>query len=400
MKFDLTKKDVAAKEICDDIKYICSEFGAREAGGEGERAFAEYMADRFSDCAATVTLEQFKVHPHAFTGWIYISATCMLLAYAAYFFSCMVSVLLIVCAIIPFVLQFVLYKRFLDPLYGEKTSSNVTAIKPCSGERKRGVYLIAHMDASYEWTLNQKFGGAMTFAVMTSFVIGIIYMLALSLARWIIVGELGARIAQGAMLYAGAAGAFFIPAFFAIYFTISTKRVVDGANEDLTGCEVALKILQALKESCFEHCEIGVILTGSGKAGLRGAKAWCDAHSSQFDKGNSVFISLNTLRECDCICANTRDLNLTIKSDCDVVDLLLNGAQSAGVRCKKGSMFGASDSAVFLQNGFKSASVSAVDKKRPYYLHTRYDGADNISEKCIADCFAIIASTIENYANE
>lgn len=400
MKVDLTQKEIRAKEICDDIKFVCSQFGTREAGGEGERRVAEYMSEQLSSCAENVRVESFKVYPNAFMGWIYISSTCMLLAYAAYFFSCMVSVLLSICAIIPFVFQFVLHKRFFDPLYGEKTSSNVTAIKPCGGERKKGIYLVANIDASHEWTLNYKFGGTAAFAIILSFVLGIIYVVAISVARWILVGELGARIAQSSMLYAGAAGGIFLPSFFAMYFIINTKRVVSGANENLSGCEIALKVVQSLKDVQYENCEVGVILTGSGMVGLRGAKAWCDAHSSEFDKDNSVFICLNTLREDECICANTKDLNGLVKSDGDVVNMLVEGAKVSGVHCEKGVRLGASDSAVFTQNGFKSATLTAVEKKPAYYLHTRYDNPDNISEKCISECFATVMMTIENYANE
>ena len=53
-----------------------------------------------------------------------------------------------------------------------------------------------------------------------------------------------------------------------------------GANENLSGSAVAIEVMRSIKESetPLEHTEVGVILTGSGAVGSRGAHAWCEKY--------------------------------------------------------------------------------------------------------------------------
>ncbi len=400
MKFDINIKDALAKQACDNIKYVCNEYPMRDAGSKGEEGAQRYYENRLSSLTPNVNVEEFSVHPLAYMGWSYTSATCMLLAFATYFFSCMVSVLFVLCAAVPLIAQFICQSRFFDPLYPHTTSHNVTALKKCSGECKRTIYFVAHADASHEWRVSYRLGSSMTVAVIVMFILSMVYMFVLSITRWAIVGGLGASIAVDELLHAGAMGAFFLPFIIATYFLISTKRVVDGANENLSGCEVALATLEALDGVQFEGCDVGVIITGGSKVGLRGAKAWCDAHAKEIDANNTVFVNLTTLREIEHLHVNNRELNFTLATDADVVELVKKSALDMQFDIKVDSMMGASDSAAFLQAGLKSASISGINKHRPDYLHTRYDNRDNVSESCIAKSIELTLQMVQNFAQE
>ena len=52
-----------------------------------------------------------------------------MLGIVSYFFSSLVALLLFVVGCIPFLFEYVMFKRMLDPLYPEMTAQNVTAIK-------------------------------------------------------------------------------------------------------------------------------------------------------------------------------------------------------------------------------------------------------------------------------
>lgn len=77
------------------------------------------------------------------------------------------------------------------------------------------------------------------------------------------------------------------------------KRVVDGANDNLTGCYMGIAILKALKDEGIEleNTEVGVILTGSEEAGLRGSKAWCEAHQGEFQDVPTFIVSYDTIHD-------------------------------------------------------------------------------------------------------
>ncbi|MEG2451159.1 MAG: hypothetical protein RSB09_05420, partial [Clostridia bacterium] len=141
----------SVKYMCDEITHICNDLPKRAPGSEGEKIACEYMAEQLQSLSDDVKMESFKLNPSAFMGWVYITVTCILLAFVCYFFATMVSLVLIVVAIIPMLLQFIFYMRALDPLYKEKTSYNVTAVKKCSGEVKQRIFYNGHVDAANEW---------------------------------------------------------------------------------------------------------------------------------------------------------------------------------------------------------------------------------------------------------
>lgn len=396
-----TDKSEVASGICQDVKYVCKTFGNRNAGSEGERQTAEYFAERLSDCSDDVKTESFKLYPNAFTGWIPVSVTCVLLGIVAYFFSTLISLLMFVVGVIPVIFEFILYKRMFDPLYKEETSQNVTALKRCSGEVKRRLYFVANTDAGYESSVKYRLGGVMQILILSLDVISVAYFVAISIARWAIIGGIGAGIANGGMLYAGIAGLVFVIPLFLSYFMKSVKKVIDGANGNLSGCFVATEILKTLKDVQLENTEIGVILTGGGAVGLRGAKAWCEAHNNEIDNQNTVFIALNTLRELGSLNVCSSEMSGCVRNDKEALKLTLDAAQKMNLKCSSRSIpFGATDGAVFTQNGYKSVSIVAINRKLPDYYNTRYDSYDNMSEECIAECFGLAMEIVNEYSGK
>ncbi len=393
-----SEKNRVSKDICEQIKTVCKTYGKRSAGSEGEKQTAAYFAEQLSACADEVKTESFKFAPEAYLGWTVLSVTCSLLAVASYFFSAMLSLMLFVLALVPYVFEYVLYKRMLDPLYAQAESQNVIAVKKSLGETKKRLYFVAHIDASREYTIKYRLG-SMVYVLQKLFsVLGVLYFIALSIARWAIVGEFGAGIASGATLWSGLAGLIFLIPFCASYFFVSRKNVTDGANDGLSGCFVALEALRSIKDISFEDVEIGVILVGASCAGLRGSKSWCDVHANDYE--DATFIVLNAFRELQFLNVGTKDMtwNYGVRSNDEVVKLVLDAANSVGINCSaRPNTFGVTDSAAFSQNGLKSASLTAINKKLPDYYHTRYDSYDNLSEECIAESFCLVNAIISKF---
>ena len=396
-----TDKNQVATKICADIKHVCKTYGSRNAGSEGERLASEYFYQELSASADEIKKEEFKLNPAAFTGWIPISVTCAMLGVVAYFFSSLVALILFIIGIVPFLFEHVLYKRMLDPLYPEKTSQNITAIKKCSDYTKKRLYFVVNVDAPFENSIKYRFSGVTLVAVIVLDLIGVAYFSALSIARWVLVGGLGASIASGIPLYVGLAGLVFVPIFFINYFMISNKVIVDGANNNLTGCFVASRVLDALKDVELKNTDVGVIVTGGGACGLRGSKAWCDLHAEEVDKENTVFITLSSLRELGSLNVTGVEMYGLIRGDKDVAGLVQDSAKTLNLKCSNHRIpLESSDSATFRQNGFKSACICATNLKLPEYFYTRYDSYDNLSEECIGECYALALEIVKQYSGE
>lgn len=368
-----------------EITHICHDMKKRAPGSEREREAAAYMAESLEkDCGCKdVRIETFQEHPASFYSYFYFSATFDTLCAVSFFIRPWLSILFGGLALILFLFHFVLYRKPIDPFFPEKESVNVTAVKKCSGEIKQRVFLNGHMDAAWEFPLNYHFGGVVFEIPGIMATVGVFFYITLSIFALCGAGS-WTRLA-------GLCGILFVPFFLLLTITYNPKRVVDGANDNLSGCYIGIAILREMERRgiCLAHTEVGVILTGSEEAGLRGAKAWARAHQDDFQDVPTYIISFDTIHDPKQLAVNTRDLNSTVQSDPELCDLFLQAAAEAGVPCKKGivPLFGGStDSAAFTQGGFRSIGITGLNHVLEDYYHTRRDSYDNMNEEALENC--------------
>ena len=404
----IDKKKEAAEYMVSEITHICKDFEKRDPGSKGEQQQAcEYMADVLkNECGCErADVESFKENPGSFFGWIYFTITFVLAAVAISFFYPLVSIILIVVGLLIVFMQFGLYKKFIDRFFPEKTGHNVTAVKSCKGEVKRRIFFNGHPDAAWEWPVNYKLGGVGFEGHAVICGIGAVYYLVISI---MLVAKNGLEYvsfdADETLGLLRLIGLVFVPFLIGLYWMWNENRIVDGANDNLSGCYMGIAILKALKEEGieFENTEVGVILTGSEEAGLRGAKAWCAAHKGEFDDVPTFIFSYDTIHDPKYLMTNYRDLNGTVKADKDVSDLFMEAAKELDISCKKGwvpPLGGATDSAAFAQAGFRATGVTGLNHKLEDYYHTRRDTYDNMNEQGLADCFAISVKALEMFDN-
>ncbi len=401
----IDQKDKAAKYMIDEITHIIKTCGKRDPGSEGEKKSCEYMAEVLKkDCGCEdVKLESYEVAPRAFYGWIYFTMSFVLIAIVLFFFAPIFSIPLIAAGFVIVLIQFGVYKKLLDPLFKKKTSHNVTAIKKCTGETKRRIIFNGHPDATWEWPVNYALGGVGFEGHAILAIVGALFYLVLSIIYVAKNGiTFGMPDTSDPLVKAALWGLIDVPFMIGLYFMVNYRRVVDGANDNLTGCYVGIAVLKALKDEGIEleNTEIGVILTGSEEIGLRGSKAWVEAHKGEFQDVPTFIYAYDTINDPKYLMANYRDLNGTVKSDKDCADLFFEAAQAVGVPCKKGwvpPLGGAVDAAAFSQGGFRAAGVTGLNHKLERYYHTRLDSYDNMNEQGIANCFAASVKMLEMF---
>lgn len=407
LKKIIEKKDFFAKYMIDEITHICKTFEKRDPGSNGEKQACEYMADVLkNDCGCDrVSVESFKENPGSFFGWIYFTITFVLAAVALFFVLPVLSIVLIVLGLVIAFLQFGLYKKAVDRFFPEKTGHNVTALKAPAGEVKRRIMFNGHPDAAWEWPVNYKLGGVgfESHAIICG--VGALYYLVLSIIYIAKNGvHLGLIDTASPLFKAALCGLIFVPFLFGLYFMWNKNRIVDGANDNLSGCYMGIAILKALKDEGIElqNTELGVILTGSEEAGLRGSKAWCEAHKGEFDDVPTIILSYDTIHDPKYLMTNYRDLNGTVKVDKDASDLFMEAAKELNIHCTKGMvppLGGATDSAAFAQAGFRATGITGLNHKLEDYYHTRRDTYDNMNAEGLAGCFAVSVKALEMFDN-
>ena len=403
LKSIIDKKDEAAKYMGDEIEKVIKTHGKRDPGSEGEKAACEYMADVMREYCDTVTIEPFDVHPAAFMGWIYISITLILVGMILYFFLPILTIIFTVIGLFFAVGEFIMYRKVVDKLFKKKTSHNVLALRKPKGEVKRRIIYNGHPDAACEWTMNYYFGGiGFGLHVVLAF-IGVFYVLIIAIAALALNKTAGYMVADGVVRNMGYGMlVFFIP-IVGLYFLWNEKVIVDGANDNLTGCYMGIAVLKYLNDLGIEleHTEVGVLLTGSEEAGLRGAKAFCKAHKGEFQDCETLIYAYDTINEAKFLQVNVKDLNATVKSDEKASQLFVDAAKAIDVPCNVGTVpFGATDSAAFSQGGFRATGITAMDHNLQDYYHTRKDTYDNLHMEGLANCFAVSVKVLEMLENE
>ena len=395
----IDKKDKYAQFMVDEITHICTKLPKRGPGSEGEKLSCEYIGETMKELGCErVEVEGFKENPGSFYGWIYFTITCCFLALISYFFMPVLSIVFIAVGLTLCVLQFGLYKKTVDKVFKEETGHNVAGFKKPTGEVKRRIIFNGHPDAAWEWPFKYKFTYLGFDIHMILCFIGAFYTLAIAIAKLAGAFESNPGLAKTLGLIA----LVFTPFWFGLYFMWNRNKIVDGANDNLSGCYIGLAILKALKDEGIEleNTEIGVVCTGSEEAGLRGAKAWAAKHKDEMKDVPTFVYSYDTITQSEQLMVNYRDLNATVKTDKDVGDLFMEACEELNIPCKKGfvpPLGGATDSAAFAQEGMRATGITALNHALPDFYHTRLDTPEALNPKCLADCFAASVKVIENF---
>lgn len=378
------------------IKKICKDVGPRPAGSEQEHEAQKLMAAELDGACDKVEIEPFDVHPGAFLGWILTDGIMMIAAIVLFFFG-MSAIALALCALslIFAIVEFLLYKKLLDPFFPKKTSHNVVAVRKPKGEVRRRIIFSGHADSANEWRFTYYGGSKLLVPIIGLSFVGI--LLGLVLGIWAVAaGHAFSAADSGALNVMRYVFLAWIPILFTALFFENKKRPVMGANDDLTGCFISMAVVKYMQQHDirFENTEVWVVLTGSEEAGLRGAKAFCKAHKNELSDVETVFVGLDTIRDYDFAAVYSRDLTGTVKNDAGTCALVKEAAKQTGLDLPyKSVFFGATDAAAVTQAGMKAVSVAAMDPAPAKYYHTRLDTADNLDIKTVEAVLGVALET-------
>lgn len=378
------------------IKKICKDVGPRPAGSEQEHEAQKLMAAELDGACDKVEIEPFDVHPGAFLGWILTDGIMMIAAIVLFFFG-MSAIALALCALslIFAIVEFLLYKKLLDPFFPKKTSHNVVAVRKPKGEVRRRIIFSGHADSANEWRFTYYGGSKLLVPIIGLSFVGI--LLGLVLGIWAVAaGHAFSAADSGALNIMRYVFLAWIPILFTALFFENKKRPVMGANDDLTGCFISMAVVKYMQQHDirFENTEVWVVLTGSEEAGLRGAKEFCKAHKNELSDVETVFVGLDTIRDYDFAAIYSRDLTGTVKNDAGACALVKEAAKQTGLDLPyKSVFFGATDAAAVTQAGMKAVSVAAMDPAPAKYYHTRLDTADNLDIKTVEAVLGVALET-------
>ena len=399
MNFSEIKKSTAEciEFAVKGITNICNSFGPRPCGSDSEKYAQEQMMKDVEPFCDSVTRETFKVNPKAFMSFVPHAGACLMGATAINLatafgkgskLKALGSAALMGGALSGIVGEFLLYKKMYDPLFKEETSGNVIAVRKAKGETKRRIIISGHSDSAPEWTYTYKLGSHGVLAVAGYAVAGLGFTAATTAA--LLAGKKVKKMALGQLA--------FLPAYAGLFKFVNHNNYVDGANDDLTGCYVSAAVMKYLSDNDirFENTEVVSIMTGGEECGLRGAKAYFEAHPELKNDGvETIFIGLDNLRDGDFMMIYEKDMTGMVKNDKDVCALLKNAGLKQGEDIPVGAIpLGSTDAAAASQAGIKAASLVAMDPAPARYYHTRLDTADILIPEVMDKVLNIILQAV------
>ena len=386
-----------------EIKKICKEIGPRPAGEENEQKAQDYVENLMGGIADTVQRESFDVHPKAFMSWVMIDGIGMIIASVLMILAHLnvipqasgafrvAAIVISAVAVILLLAEFLFYKEFIDFLFPKRTSSNVICTRKAAGETKRRIIFAGHIDSAYEWRFTHLGGGKF---LVTMIILGIG-----SLVLTLIMAVLSMFIDNGVpAIVMTVVQALTIPAFIAVLFFMNWKVCVMGANDNLTGVMASMAVIKYLNDNNirFENTEVVAVSTGCEECGLRGAKAFAEAHAKEYaaDGTETVFMAVDTLHDYDYLGVYNKDMSGLVKLDEKAAKMARKATEICGLDIPFATVsFGSSDAAAGQQGGIKSVALAAMDPTPARYYHTREDTADILDMKTIETGLKIMLET-------
>lgn len=396
----------ASQYVANQIRHMCTVFKNRSSGSRVEWQCQDYIKEELGGYADYVAEQAFTVHPDAGWAWVVVAAGSGLLSIVLPLLgmqSTLLAGLAFACSALSVavtVFQFLMGLHMLDRFFPKRKAKNIMAAAKPIGPTERRIVFTGHADAAYEMTYSHHGGAATVQGIAAVAVVGLVLMFLMNtvlFARHIIAGGI---VAGSVWHWLRVASLLLIPAFTRALFFFNTKCVVDGANDNLSGCAVAMATLKEFTQSDtrLHATEICCLVTSSEECGLRGAHAFAKQNDLWNDGIETIYIVLDTLHDTNQLKVYTKGMNGFQTNSLEVAELIHESAVNLGLSVPVAGPYpGATDAEAFSKAGLKACALCGVDHTPQPYYHTRGDNINSIDEDCLGTCLELCVEIANHF---
>ncbi len=401
------------------VETICTEVGPGVPGSLQERKRAAIIRQELESHlgAGNVIVEEFTLAPRAYVGAVPLGSLLTLVAALLNvslgcitgippWVTATAALALSIIAPLPFLLEFVLYREFVDPLFAKKTSVNVigTLHKPGTSEVKRLLILSGHHDSAWENTWLRFLGYGFYFAVATMF-LGSIAMLVMSTIQMagVITGNASA-VRCGTLGWALLAYPIVPAIIFGTFYTRGGKNggTVPGAADNLSACALAVALCRFLVRNPSyvpDGTEIRFISFGSEEAGLRGSRRYVERHLEELKRLDVRMLNFETVAHPE-IPILTSDQSGSVKNAPEMVQSAVAAAERARVpyQVRAATLGIGSDAGPFSEAGLKATTLLPfkVPQQMVAFYHQKWDGPEVLTIEPLLNVLKLALEWISN----
>lgn len=391
------------KYITDGIESFCKNHKRRMTGSESVRAAEAEIAESMKDYVDEIRTQSFDVHPQAFLASVPVEVVLCIAAcglfiagvYTGRAWTYLVSLVLMIAAVVCFVGEFALYRQVIDRFFPKQTGQNLYMVRKAKSAPKRRIILCGHIDAAYEMPFLKYLPKPMIFiSIGCGILFWIVHFLFCNLA---FAGILSAGTLKTFVIIEIALTVLFSP----LFFLVDWNTVVDGANDNLTGCFLSMSILKEMADrgERFEDTEIACLITDGEESGLRGAHAFASENVEELLELNTMVIAVDTIHSTKELRIFSRGINYTESNSEEVCNLLYFAGMKNGYDLPTAEFYpGACDSDAFSRVGIKAASICGIAFTPQDYYHNVKDTYTNLNPECIRAVRDILKESVSMFS--
>lgn len=402
--------DYTVKEITNVIK----KYGPRESGNEACFDAEKHLKKELDQFCDETHFEEYQMAPKAFLHFTKLVSAAIILGFViclalvftnviSFFIAQCVFGILVAIGLFITAMEFLMYKRFMDPLYKKVTGHNLVATRKPRGEVKKRIVISGHIDSAYEWRhiyyLKDKGMGPLMGGTIGGAFISLIIAIVAVIANFVDMGAFGDFMLNYSYYIHIITVLFMITLFLFVDFS----TISPGANDNLTGTYAAVCALRMLDMAGveFENTEVVAMITDGEEAGLRGAKAFAKDHLDEYTSQGveTAVLCVDTLTDIEYLNVYSKDMTGTVKHDEAFSKLVLDSAKEAGYDSAEFAnvFFGSSDAAAFTQAGITATCLAAMDPAPADYYHNRRDSYDRLVPEAIETGYKVVLASIFNF---
>jgi hypothetical protein len=369
------------------VGQIIERFGPRSPGSEAERKAQEWVREQFASLVGEkqVEVQRFRAALTAKFASMKWLVGAYLLAMALAWLSLPAAAVLGMLASLLFVGHVVMYRDWLDPLFPQMDSSNVTAVLE-PRQRVRSTLLIAgHVDSATEFRWWYKFGQTgIVLTILSGLVIvlgGLYLLIAAFFGQALPELSAGARIPWFVLLV--------LSPMTIVLWSIHGDRVVDGAIDNLSGLALAWGVGRALVDparpgySVLENTRIKLVSFGSEECGLKGSRAYVRELEQKLRAENAVLLNMESFKDDQYLTLLDGEAFTGARYPETLNKRMAASFAACGMTFQATTlMFGATDATSFANRGLPATCVIGLssDKLDPTY-HTRRDNMEHLDPR-------------------
>jgi Peptidase family M28 len=355
------------------IRDIIQRFGGRLGGSEQEKQAQLYTRDLMKGFCDETRFQPFHTaldaHFESLKIFCAVFWFCLLLCWV----SIPAAAILASLNFVLFTGHFLTYRHWLDFLFPQKESWNVTGVIEPKEQATSTLIIAGHIDSVHEfqwWYWFGNFGGFLNFLSGFMFLFQAIFFVLL-----VFTGN-----ETGWAFYVWLAFVIFSPATLSFFFKHG-KLVVDGALDNLTGVAMAMEMGKIFSKERLQRTRLKIVSFGSEEPALRGSFAYARDNKAELLKENATLINLDTIKEKAHLSIVEMELNTLVKYPKHLVEKLDASFAATNTPVKKISLnLGATDGSAFHIQGLPAVSVIGMESAKldPCY-HTRKDNLSNLN---------------------